>query len=277
MTRAPCAPTLVETGFRGRGGLHEHDRLPAGERTHRACVLRRPARRPGRRPLRRGPHAVQRDDRQAPGADRLLHERRRRGGRDPLRARPRPVARRPRRRPQRRRPRERRRRRRDRPVAAEGGLGRPGDADGARRRRLRLGRGRRRDRPSQPRGADGDHLLDRRRRADARRRARIPLAPARPHRRQPALREDGARGRLAGDRERRREPRPLLGDPRRRRQLRRRHGVHVPRCIRSRRSSAGRRSGRSRTRTSSSPPIASGSPRRRATSPASSTSTPSRR
>ena len=46
--------------------------------------------------------------------------------------------------------------------------------------------------------------------------------------RQPALGEDGARGRLAGHRERRREPRPLLGDPRRRRQLRRRHGVHVP-------------------------------------------------
>ena len=32
----------------------------------------------------------------------------------------------------------------------------------------------------------------------------------------------------AGDRERGREPRPLLGDPRRRRQLRRRHRVHVP-------------------------------------------------
>ena len=34
---------------------------------------------------------------------------------------------------------------------------------------------------------------------------------------------------IAGARERRREPRPLLGDPRRRRQLRRRHVVHVPR------------------------------------------------
>ena len=39
--------------------------------------------------------------------------------------------------------------------------------------------------------------------------------------------------RRAGPGERRREPRPVLGDPRRRRQLRRRHLVPVPRCTRS--------------------------------------------
>ena len=105
---------------------------------------------------------------------------------------------------------------------------RPGRADGARRRRLRLGRGRRRDRAAQPGRADGDHLLDRRRRAHARRRPRLPRATSRADRRQPALREDGARGRLEGDRQRGREPRPVLGDPRRRGQLRRRDRVHVP-------------------------------------------------
>ena len=104
----------------------------------------------------------------------------------------------------------------------------PARAHRARRRRSRLGRGRRRNRAAQPRSADRDHLDHGRRGPDARRRPRLPHAPARPDDRQPALGADGPRGRLAGHRQRGREPRPLLGDPRRRRQLRRRHRVHVP-------------------------------------------------
>ncbi len=228
MTGRTPTRTLVATVPEDEEETYVHDHLRARQRARRAHVVRRPARGAGRRPLRRVPHAVQRDDRQAPRADRVLHERGRHRGRDPLRAGARPDARRPRRRAQRRGPRERRRRGRDRPVAAQGGFGRPVSADRARRRRLRLGRGRRRDRAAQPGRADGDHLLDRGRRADARWRPRLPRAPSRPDRRQPALREDGARERVAGDGERGGEPRPLLGDPRRRRQLRRRHGVHVP-------------------------------------------------
>ena len=55
-----------------------------------------------------------------------------------------------------------------------------------------------------------------------------PDPQVRPRDRQPARGRDGARQRRARARERRRAPRPLLGDPRRRRQLRRRHLVHVP-------------------------------------------------
>ena len=128
------------------------------------------------------------------------------------------------------RPCERRRRARHRPVADEVHRGRPGRADRPRRRRLGLGRGRRGDPAAQPCRPDGDHLLDGRRRPDPGRRARVPRAPSRADGRQPARRGDGARRRLAGDREREREPGPVLGDPRRRRQLRRRHRVHVPRA-----------------------------------------------
>ena len=95
---------------------------------------------------------------------------------------------------------------RDRPLAAQGRLGRPCDRSRTCRRRLRLGRGRRGDRAAQPRRPDGDHLLDRGRRADARRRPRLPRAPARVDDRQPALGRDGAGRRLTGDRERHREP-----------------------------------------------------------------------
>ena len=117
----------------------------------------------------------------------------------------------------------------DRPLADEGGLGRPGDRDGARRRRRRLGRGRRGDRAAQPRRArpgssrrtgvagltlGGGHGYLARRHGltiDNLLSAEMVLA-------------DGS----TGDRERRREPGSVLGDPRRRRQLRRRHRVHVP-------------------------------------------------
>ena len=102
----------------------------------------------------------------------------------------------------------------DRPLADEVRLGRPRHPHRAGRRRLCGERSMRR--PSHTRrGADGDHLEHRCRRLTlggghgylSRRHA---------HDRQPVGREDGARGRLAGDGERGREPRPLLGDPRRR-------------------------------------------------------------
>ena len=70
-----------------------------------------------------------------------------------------------------------------------------------------------------------DHLDDRRRRPDARRRARAPDPQVRPVDRQPARRRRRHGRRRAGAGERRREPGSLLGDPRRRRQLRRRDVV----------------------------------------------------
>ena len=71
------------------------------------------------------------------------------------------------------------------------------------------------------------HLDDRRRRAHARRRHRPPHPQVRADHRQPARGRDGARRRHAS-RERRRASRPVLGDPRRRRQLRRGHLVPLP-------------------------------------------------
>ena len=58
--------------------------------------------------------------------------------------------------------------------------------------------------------------------------SRLPDAPARPHDRQPALGRGRPRGRTDRNRERGERARPLLGDPRRRRELRSRHRVHVP-------------------------------------------------
>ena len=154
---------------------------------------------------------------------------RRRRPDDRLRPRARPAARRARRRPQRRRPRHRRRRRRPRPVATEGtsrsiprrapcgsaAAALWGEVDAATAR-------------ARPGDAERDHLDHRGRRPHARRRPRPPDPQMRPHDRQPARGGGGARRRRAGPRERRREPRPVLGDPRRRRQLRRRHLVRLP-------------------------------------------------
>ena len=83
----------------------------------------------------------------------------------------------------------------------------------------------RRPRARRPRAASS---APRRRRADARRRARAPDAPLRAVDRQPARGRPRPRRRRARPRERRRERGPVLGDPRRRRQLRRRHLVPVP-------------------------------------------------
>ncbi len=81
---------------------------------------------------------------------------------------------------------------------------------------------------ARPGDAERDHLDHRRRRPHARRRHRPPDPQVRPHDRQPARGRRRAGRRRARARERRRAPRPVLGDPRRRRQLRRRHLVPVP-------------------------------------------------
>ena len=95
------------------------------------------------------------------------------------------------------------------------------------RRRLHLGRGRPRDQRAWPGNAQRDHLHDRRRRADPGWRSRPPDPQVRPLDRQPARGGGGAGERRAGAGQCRRAPGPVLGDPRRWRQLRRRHLVPV--------------------------------------------------
>ena len=82
------------------------------------------------------------------------------------------------------------------------------------------------------------HRLGRPRRDHARRRHRLPRARLRHDHRLAARRghRDGGRG--AAARRRAHQSRPLLGDPRRRRQLRRRDAVPAAGCTRSSRSSA---------------------------------------
>ncbi len=106
--------------------------------------------------------------------------------------------------------------------------GRPRRPHGAGRRRLPLGRSGCRDQRARAGDAQRDHLDHRRRRPHARRRPRPPDPQMRPDDRQPARGGGRARQRRAGPRRRGREPRPLLGDPGRRRQLRRRHLVPLP-------------------------------------------------
>ena len=94
----------------------------------------------------------------------------------------------------------------------------------------RLPARRRRPRDAAPRAGDAArlHLRGRRRRPDARRRPRLPDPPLRLDGRQPARGRDRHRRRRGPPRRPRRARRPVLGDPRRRRQPRRRHLVHVP-------------------------------------------------
>ncbi len=141
------------------------------------------------------------------------------------RGRPRPL--RPRRRPQRPRLRHQRRRHRHRHVRHEGDRRRPARADRPRRWRLQLGRVQRGDVRVRPRDDRRHHRIDRHRRPHARRRHRLPHPRVRPLARQPAVgrRRDGRRTHAEG--ERARERGPVLGPPRRRRQLRRRHDVRV--------------------------------------------------
>ncbi len=120
-----------------------------------------------------------------------------------------------------------RRRDRDRPQPDEPGPGRPGGAarGGGRRRAAR--RRRRRDpgpRPRRPRRAGQPH---RRGWPDPRWRDGLADQDGRAHHRQHGLGPRGHRRRRGAGRLRVREPGPVLGDPRRRRQLRRGHRVRV--------------------------------------------------
>ena len=121
-----------------------------------------------------------------------------------------------------------RRRPRRRPVGDEGPPHRPraaprlGPARPDRRRVHGRGRG--------PRARDAvrRHRQRGTRRPDARRRDRLARPQARPHDRQPRLGRARHRRRPDRHRERAAQPGPLLGGPRRRRQLRRRDPVRVP-------------------------------------------------
>ena len=104
----------------------------------------------------------------------------------------------------------------------------PAGAHRPRRRRVHLGRGRPGDRRARTGNAERDHLDHGRRRPDARRGHRAPDPQVRARDRQPPRGGARARERRARARQRRGAPRPLLGDPGRRRQLRRRHVVPVP-------------------------------------------------
>ncbi len=140
----------------------------------------------------------------------------------------RPAARGARRRSQHRGQRGLRRRSPDRSFADEGGARRSGQAD----RPGRAGGHARRARPGdpglRPRDPGRHQFHHRHRRAHAGRRLRLDQPQARPHGRQPARRRRGDRRRRAAPHERERASRPVLGDPRRRRQFRRRDLVRVP-------------------------------------------------
>ena len=186
-----------------------------------ACVGGEGTRRGSRRArLRRGAGALQRDDRQATGRDRVL---RRRGGRrrsPALRHRARPPDRHPRRRPQRGRSRLGRRRPRDRSLADERHHRRRCRVDGARRRRSAAQGSARGHASARSDRSRRHHRHHRRRRADARRRHGSSDPRPRPYDRQPRRGDRRARGRLDRPDRRRTGAGALLGAPWRRRQLR---------------------------------------------------------
>ena len=106
--------------------------------------------------------------------------------------------------------------------------GRPAGAPRHHRGRRHARRLRRRDAGPRPRHAARHQLDHRHRRPDARRRLRLAQPQVRHDHRQPRVRRGRDRRRRGGARQRDRAPRPLLGAPRRRRQLRRRHPLRVP-------------------------------------------------
>ena len=188
----------------------------------------RPAAPPRGRGFRGGDAALERHDRQDAGAGRAAD---RHGGRRDRRrvcARPRPPAVGARRRPQHRRHRAGRRGPDRGHVAAPRGPRGPRGADRDRAGRVHAGRCRPRDAAARAGRAVGVHLRGRRRGIDARRRSGLPDPSVRVDGRQPARGRDRHRRRQRPPRQPRRECRPVLGDPRRRRQPRHRHVVHVP-------------------------------------------------
>ena len=187
----------------------------------------RPPDRAGRSGLRARASRPQRADRSAARARRALPGRRRRRGCGP--ARPRPVARDrgPRRRPQRRRTSHGRRRPDDRPVGHARHPRGPAGAAGGRPGRCALARRQPRDTGPRARHHRRRRRHDRRGRADARRRARLADVALRHGARQPGGRHRRHRRRACHPGERHRRAGPLLGDSRRRRELRRGHVVRV--------------------------------------------------
>ena len=177
--------------------------------------------------LRRGPRDLERRPRRPPGGDRPLRRRLRRAPRGRLRPQRGPRRRGARRQPQHSGLLDRRGRDRHRPLADEGHRGRRGCRHRPRRGGGDLGRARRRDPGARPRHHRRPDLDHRHRRLHPGRRDRLADAQVRPRLRQPALGRGGHRRRPDPHRERDREPRPLLGPARGRRQLRRRHHLRV--------------------------------------------------
>ena len=206
-----AGPMLDETAARELRSRFRGQLIQPGEagydtarRIDNAMIDRRPG---VDRPLRRG---VRRDgrggDRAKSGADRLGTSRR----------------------PQRRRQRRLRRRRHDRPVADEGGAGRPGRAHRPGGARGDLGRLRSRDAAVRPRLHRRGHLQHGDRWPHAGRRGRLAQRPLRARLRQPDRGGCAHRGRPPPARERARERGSLLGPPGRRRQFRHRDLLRVP-------------------------------------------------
>ena len=216
---------------RGRHRRHPAGRFRDGRRTVRARRAQgapaRSAAARGRRRLRSGAPRPQRIHRHAPGTRRAADRRRGHPGRRQLRARARTAARREVRRPQSVRQVHLRERHADRPVALSRRPGRSRGAPCLRRRRQPARRSRPRGHGARPRHDLRHGLAHRRRRPHARRRLRPARAALRARARQREGRghRDGRRATAA--REPGREPRPLLGGPRRRRQFRRRHELRV--------------------------------------------------
>ena len=182
---------------------------------------------PGRLRLRRRSDGLERDGRSSAAGDREVRERRRRPGCGARRPRERPRDRHPVRRPQRARAGGARGRTDDRSHAARRGTSRSRDAPRVGAGRCASGCTRPREPAVRPRHHGGERLAHGSRRADAGRRHGVAGAPVRPLLRQRPFRRRGhGRGR---DRHgvTRREPRSLLGAPRRRGQLRHRHVVRV--------------------------------------------------
>ena len=197
---------------------------------HRSTACRLPGRTRCARiaRLRGDPARPQRADRPPPGSHRPLQWRRRRRRGGQLRTRARPLGVGARRRPQRLRRRHERRRHRDRPLGDARRPRRSGREDRPRAGRSHLGRRRPRDPALRAGHAGRRRLLHRRRRADLARRLGLDAAEIRLLRRQSPLGRHRHRRRPGPDGERDGAPRPLLGDPRRRQQLRGRHFVRVP-------------------------------------------------
>ena len=200
------------------------DRGDPDDRPASRAASRR-SRNTGRRGLRGRAQGLQRDDRPTAGRRCALCGHGRRVGCGGFRTRKRAGPGDTRGRAQRPGLRHRRRRCRDRPVRNARRSRRPRAADSSRAGRCHVGRLQRCHARPWPRDHRGSRLHDRSRRAHPRRRHRLSGARCRPVVRQPDLGRGGYRGRTVARGERPRERRSVLGNPRRRRKLRRRDRI----------------------------------------------------